>query len=41
VMELHRRVRRLKHHDAGIEVRISPAVQALALTSEAGQEARG
>ena len=39
--ELHRRVRRLSRNDAGIEVRVSPAVQALRNSLEAHQEVWG
>jgi NifB/MoaA-like Fe-S oxidoreductase len=39
--ELHRRVRRLSRHDASIEVRVSPAVQALRNSLKARQEVWG
>jgi hypothetical protein len=39
--ELHRRVRRLGRNDAEIEVRVSPAVQALRNSLEAHQEVWG
>ena len=39
--ELHRRVRRLRRNGAGIEVRVSPAVQALRNSLEAHQDVWG
>jgi len=41
VAELHRRVRRMRRMDAGIEVRVSPEIEALSDTSVTHQEIWG